>query len=96
MPESASVRATTDTASAFRSGLRRARRRLAPAGLAAALLSACTVAPVVSTPDPPTGRYVDCDRAALSYCDEVVGAEGALLERCVAERRFECISGGAH
>jgi len=96
MPENASVRATTGSSSPARPGPHRFRRLVGPACLVAALLPACTIAPVVSAPDPPTGRYLDCDRAALAYCDEVVGAEGALLERCVAERRFECVSGGTH
>jgi hypothetical protein len=65
-------------------------------GILASLLAiGCTISPVVSTSEP-TARYADCERAAEAYCDEVVGAGGQKFDRCVAEKRFECVSGAAN
>ncbi len=64
-------------------------------GILASLFAiGCTISPVVSTSEP-TARYADCDRAAEAYCEEVVGAGGHKLDKCVAEKRFECVSGSA-
>lgn len=92
MPEHVSVR-VTGSSSPLRPGPRRSRWLVGPACLMALLLAACTIAPVVTPPELPPGRYHDCDQAAVGYCEEVVGAQGALLERCVAEQRFKCVSG---
>jgi hypothetical protein len=61
---------------------------------ASALAIGCTISPVVSTSEP-TARYADCERAAEAYCEEVVGVGGHKLDKCVAEKRFECVSGSA-
>jgi len=51
---------------------------------------ACTISPVVSVPESP--RYIDCERAARRYCEEVHGSDDD-LDRCIAEQTLRCVSG---
>jgi hypothetical protein len=50
---------------------------------------------VVTVPPSETTTYDDCERAAESYCEHVIGASDAELEGCVAKYTFQCISGGS-
>jgi hypothetical protein len=54
---------------------------------------ACTISPVVTVPESPSPRYIDCEHAARNYCEEVVRASDDDLDRCVAEQTFRCVSG---
>jgi len=59
-------------------------------------LAGCEISPVVTDPtqrepDP----YHACRRAARDYCKEVVQPSTAELDRCVADRAYRCLSGGA-
>jgi hypothetical protein len=54
---------------------------------------ACTISPVVTVPESPSPRYIDCEHAARGYCDEVVHARSDDLEGCVAEQTLRCVSG---
>jgi hypothetical protein len=82
-------------ASLSRSSVRRSRRFRQLSGLAVlvSLTLGCTISPVVSAPDTPTGRYGECRRAARDYCKRVIGATGAGQDECAADRTFQCVSG---
>lgn len=78
----------------LRSSRRWGRGRLVvPIALVGLLVLACSISPVVNVPDSPSPRYFDCQRAARSYCEEVVHASSDDLDRCVAEQTFHCVSG---
>lgn len=64
-------------------------------GLLGLIAMGCTVSPVVSVPDAPSGRYADCDRAARDYCEEVVHARKKEMDGCVADHRLKCVSSSA-
>lgn len=69
---------------------------LSAALVGAALLAlGCEISPVVTAPAEPSGRYYDCERAAERYCERVEGESGDALDRCVAERTYDCLSGAA-
>lgn len=75
----------------------RAQRFRSPGLVAGLLLSlglglGCSISPVVSVPDSPTGHYADCERASKRYCQNVLGATGEELEACSIERTFQCVS----
>ena len=63
--------------------------------------SACRIAPIIQDPvisdvgDRSGGRYEDCRRAARDYCEDVEGATGDALKRCVSKATYDCVSGGA-
>jgi hypothetical protein len=63
------------------------------AAVAGGLALGCRIAPVVSDTKVGTSHYDDCERAAQNYCERVVGAPDAELEKCVAKHAFQCISG---
>lgn len=62
--------------------------------LLAPLAAGCEIAPVVTTPDPPSTRYVDCERAADDYCEHVVEPRDRDMDRCVAEYKYKCVAQG--
>ena len=68
-------------------------RFVAPIALVGLLALGCEISPVVTVPESPSPRYIDCELAARSYCEEVVHASSDDLDRCVAEQTFRCVSG---
>ncbi len=63
--------------------------------VAGGLALGCRIAPVVSDTQVGTSNYDDCERASENYCERVVGATDAELEKCVAKYAFQCISGSS-
>ncbi len=67
------------------------RRWILPAAL---LALACQVSPVV-TPPSRDSRYEDCRRASRDYCKHVLSVSDDEKDKCMAQRAFECLSGGS-
>jgi hypothetical protein len=63
--------------------------------VAGGLALGCRIAPVVSDTQLGTSKFDDCERASQNYCEQVVGATDAELEKCVAKYAFQCISGSS-
>ena len=63
--------------------------------VAGCLALGCTLAPVVTVPESEGTDYDDCQRAARSYCEDVISANDRDSDECVAKYTFQCVSGAS-
>lgn len=71
------------------------KRSILLAGLLALALG-CQVSPVVTPPsEAGSSRYDDCRRASRDFCRHVLAVADDEQDKCVAERVFECLTGGS-